>query len=1331
MRLSRTSSMACSSDTLHDPDACGGEKEQPLQVKQDVLDAVPVIASYHVQRPHMRPSVFRMFQYTRRRDVLFVVLPATVLAIACGAVPVGMSHVLGRAFQAFSAFDPSIKGAASELRAHVHVDAFILVGLAAGALLLRAFDMVLWAMIGERSVHAWRCHTLDALVRKDVAWYDLGMGLGAREGSDTGAAGLMALCTKSFEDIEYATGLHAGGIIRHAATMLAATGFALSRNWKLTLVIYAALPLLAITMALGGVFSAPLHAAERAETLHLAASAEEAVAAIRTVKAYSAEAMMEGLFDVSAKRCRQLYTRVTAVWGGRTAVCTMLSLLTFVQGFGYGSVLVRHGEADAAVVMSTFLASLVAMSQLQAILVRLGGMEKGKLAAAELATVHASTVVEGDGCRPGKCQADAAQPMRTGSSDSMRPPDYRPPSSPPPYPHAQMHCAGELELCDVWLAYPTRPTVFALRGVHMYFAAAEFTFVVGASGSGKSSVAQVAAGLYKPQAGQMLLDRVDVASATPTWSRVCALSQTPLILERSVRENMAQDADAAELNRVCAALRLDELVATLPDGLDTLLGARGVELSGGQKQRVALARALLADPDVLILDEATSALDGACAAQVHAAVRAWRRGRTTIVITHDVTQIMPSDYCYVMDGGCVVEEGFRKRLDTQRGAFAALHSAHNAAHGVYRLSCATVDSVWSTESAGEKAGFPWEASLAGCASHEAETGEKARKDAARESVPRPQRRPSCEARAGVDMPAVLTAPALSAPAALALAWRTVPSRTLCSVGLIVCILAGLTMPAFGLCLTHVLVAVAHAKPSLGPMIGVAAGVAVADGMLKGVRFAGMEALGAWWIQHLRTAALHAVLRCDCAWFDEPAHAPSALATALTTDADDARAFLSELLCQVVVVVAMVVGTLTWSFSAGWQLTLCICALLPVAALVLGVQSRATARSRQQAHDARLSAANVVYDYATVVHAARAMRLDTRLHADGERVFSDTQQICVRAWASIATGAGLGDALTYLAEALLYVVGAELLAHGTYDLHRFLIVLNPLIFALSFATHLTSTMPAAGKCFGALGSLAALLTPSCTASDAVGSATPRIAGRVTFDDVSFAYASGAAPLTHVSLDVAPGERVALVGASGSGKSTLLALLQRLYEPTRGAVRLDGVPTSAISATWLRRHVAVVSQTPTLFAASLARNIAVGQRYAFLHECERAARRALAHEFIAALPAQYATRIGHSTTSLSGGQAQRIAVARALLRNAPILVLDEFTASLDAHTRTAVAANVLAGAHTALVATHDVGVMRLCDRIFVLQEGRIVESGTPDELLAHPSSALCAVIGRAPS
>ena len=134
------------------------------------------------------------------------------------------------------------------------------------------------------------------------------------------------------------------------------------------------------------------------------------------------------------------------------------------------------------------------------------------------------------------------------------------------------------------------------------------------------------------------------------------------------------------------------------------------------------------------------------------------------------------------------------------------------------------------------------------------------------------------------------------------------------------------MPAFGLCLTHVLVAVAHAKPSLGPMIGVAAGVAVADGMLKGVRFAGMEALGAWWIQHLRTAALHAVLRCDCAWFDEPAHAPSALATALTTDADDARAFLSELLCQVVVGVARVVGPLTGSCSAGWQLTLCICAL---------------------------------------------------------------------------------------------------------------------------------------------------------------------------------------------------------------------------------------------------------------------------------------------------------------------------------------------------------------------------------------------------------------------
>jgi ATP-binding cassette, subfamily B, bacterial MsbA len=235
------------------------------------------------------------------------------------------------------------------------------------------------------------------------------------------------------------------------------------------------------------------------------------------------------------------------------------------------------------------------------------------------------------------------------------------------------------------------------------------------------------------------------------------------------------------------------------------------------------------------------------------------------------------------------------------------------------------------------------------------------------------------------------------------------------------------------------------------------------------------------------------------------------------------------------------------------------------------------------------------------------------------------------------------------------------------------------------------------------------------------ALPAGQGAVRFDNVSFAYPSrrAQAVLTDVTLDIAPGEVVAIVGPSGAGKSTMLALLYRFYDVDAGRVMLDGVDVRDLSLAELRGALAIVAQEPVLFSGSIKDNIAYGRAGASDAEIEQAARDANAHDFVSGFPDGYATVIGERGTKLSGGQKQRIALARALLANPRVLILDEATSNLDAESEAAVQSALarLMRGRTTLIVAHRLSTVRDADRIVVLEGARIVEQGRHGELLAQ--------------
>jgi ABC-type multidrug transport system fused ATPase/permease subunit len=228
---------------------------------------------------------------------------------------------------------------------------------------------------------------------------------------------------------------------------------------------------------------------------------------------------------------------------------------------------------------------------------------------------------------------------------------------------------------------------------------------------------------------------------------------------------------------------------------------------------------------------------------------------------------------------------------------------------------------------------------------------------------------------------------------------------------------------------------------------------------------------------------------------------------------------------------------------------------------------------------------------------------------------------------------------------------------------------------------------------------------------------RLSGQVRFEDVEFAYVDGQPVLRDLELEASPGELVAVVGPTGAGKSTLVSLIPRFYDPERGRILIDGMDIRDIQLQSLRRQIAIVPQEPMLFEGTIFENIVYGRPSASAEDVLRAARAALVDDFVRRLPDGYGTVLGEAGESLSGGERQRLAIARALVRDAPILILDEPTASLDPRSERLLvqALQNLIRDRTTFVIAHRMSTVANADTVLVLSGGRIVERGTHEQLM----------------
>jgi ATP-binding cassette, subfamily B, beta-glucan exporter len=304
--------------------------------------------------------------------------------------------------------------------------------------------------------------------------------------------------------------------------------------------------------------------------------------------------------------------------------------------------------------------------------------------------------------------------------------------------------------------------------------------------------------------------------------------------------------------------------------------------------------------------------------------------------------------------------------------------------------------------------------------------------------------------------------------------------------------------------------------------------------------------------------------------------------------------------------------------------------------------------------------------------------------------------------------------------LIFVLGTWLYTQGKASV-------GEIVSFMGFATMLIGRMDQASgfvsRIFFQMPALAdffRVLDTQSTVQDRPGARDiGRVTGEVEFDDVNFSYDGKRPALVHLSLKVPAGQTVALVGPTGAGKSTALSLLHRMWDPQSGMIRIDGVDHRDIRLEALRRNIGVVFQDSTMFYRSIAENLRIGKPDATQAELEEAAKLAEAHDFILRQPQGYDTLVGERGTTLSGGERQRLSIARALLKNPPILILDEATSALDAVTEARIqkALKVLMQGRTTFIIAHRLSTIREADQVVVFEHGRVVESGGYAELIGR--------------
>ncbi len=845
-----------------------------------------------------------------------------------------------------------------------------------------------------------------------------------------------------------------------------------------------------------------------------------------------------------------------------------------------------------------------------------------------------------------------------------------------------------LSLSALSFTYPneTRP---ALQGINLEIKAGEHVALVGASGSGKSTLAAVLLRFIAPGSGSVRVDGKSIADfPIEIWrEQVAWVPQTPYLFHDTIAANLRLARPAAttdELNFAARAAYLDEFIHSLPAGYETVVGEEGARLSGGQAQRLALARAFLKDAPILILDEPTSGLDPENETLLEESTHRLMQGRTVITIAHRLNTVFQADKIVVLESGRIVETGTHRELLERGGAYASLV---NVVSGVESQESTVQTGFPSSTIDLQPLIFDHQSPIFG-----------------------PQ------SKLNNQKSTIL----FRLFAFLQGSWGWVALSVMLGV-----LTVGSNIGLMGT--SAFLISAAALHPELGTLQVAIVGVRF-FGITRGI-FRYAERL----VSHDVTFRLLARIRL---WFYRaleplaPArllqyHSGDLLAR-IVTDVETLENFYVRVVAPPLVAIVVAAGMMV--FFDQFDLRLAFIYLAFMAVLGIGVPLISWTFSRRPGADLisrraglRTRLVDGIQGLADLLAFGRGGDYSERLAADG-RAYGHTQR-------HLAFLTGFSSALTVLlvnvGMLMILVLAIPLVIDG--KIPGVMLAVLTLVALAGFeavmplplaAQTLSSSTQAARRLFDVVDARP-LVEEQVIENPQLHPAVRITNYDLRFTNLTFTYPGGDLPaLQNISIHLAPGKQLAIVGPSGAGKSTLGNLLLRFWDYSQGQITLDGRDLHEYAQEDVRRLVSVISQRSYFFNDTIRQNLLLARPGASESELLAAANRARIDEFITGLPNGYETMIGERGARLSSGERQRLAIARAFLKDAPIFLLDEPTANLDPPTERLILDTLFTSTRgrSLLLITHRLVGLDHMDEIIVLDHGTIIERGTHSSLLA---------------
>ena len=907
------------------------------------------------------------------------------------------------------------------------------------------------------------------------------------------------------------------------------------------------------------------------------------------------------------------------------------------------------------------------------------------------------------------------------------------------------HEALDVEFADVTFGYLASEPV--LRGLDLTVRHGETLAVIGTSGSGKSTLAMLLPRFYDPQGGAVRIGGRDLRDTTIASARasIGLVMEEAFLFSDTVSANIAYGAPDATEEQVRAAARAaeaDRFIEELPQGYATVVGEQGLTLSGGQRQRVALARALLTDPQILLLDDATSAVDATTEAEIHATLHRVMQNRTTLLIAHRRSTLQLADRIAVLDRGRLVAVGTAEELERDCALYRLLLSGPGEdAEGVdagelpvdheARQVDGVTPALWNraqspeltdTAAAARAAAnrVPGGGGGGGGGGFGGGRGMIAAMPATPELLARVAALPPADDEPQVDRAAVRRE-----DHGFSLRRLLRPFLALLIVGLLLeaaDALASLAIPA--LIRTGVDQGIQGAAYHvIGTVAVIGFGLVLADWIIEAVQTMVTGRTGERLLYTLRIKAFAHLQRLGLDFYEK--EMAGRLMTRMTTDIDALSSFLQNGVSTAVISVLTFFGIAAALVVVDWRMSLVVFAVVPVLIVATVIFKRRSSQAYNEARD-RISAVNA--DLQENVAGMRVTQAFRREGVNRDRYAGKTDAYRVsrlRAQRYIATYFPFVQLLADLTAAFAIVYGAHLIHQGSMTAGALIAYLLYVDMFFSPVQSLSQVFDSYQQAAVGLRRIKELLrTRTHTPEAQPAKPVTGLTGLIEFKGVGFGYAPDARPALgaadggRVSVVIDPGTTVALVGETGAGKSTLVKLVARYYDPTEGGIEVDGTDLRELDLSGYRHRLGVVPQEAYLFPGTVADAIAYGRPDAADAEIEAAARAVGAHEMISRLSGGYLHQVGERGRSLSAGQRQLLALARAYLVDPDILLLDEATAALDLASEAAVtrAMDEVARARTTLVVAHRLTTAARADRILVLDGGMIVEDGTHDALLA---------------